>query len=478
MTKLTRPGPLPTDASVVAVILGLAVFMSAGTVSVADPLRVHPDNPRYFTDGSGKAVYLTGSHTWANRQERGVEGETPDFDYDEYLDFLDHYGHNFIRLWAWEHAQWMQFVNRQTPIRYAPLPYARTGPGAARDGKPKFDVTRFDEAYFDRLYARVFAAGERGIYVAVMLFQGFSVEQKGTKGVDPKLGNAWDGHPFCGENNINAVNGDADGDGEGTEVHTLKIPTITALQEAYVRKVIDTLGDLDNVLWEISNESHADSVEWQYHMIRFIKEYEATKPQQHPVGMTGAPIQNPALFEGPADWVSPVGKQFLNDPPPADGSKVIIVDTDHIAPWGYDPSGPWKNLLRGNHFILMDSYVDFRIDSPAKPKAELDPIRQAMGHARKLAWAVNLAAMVPRRELASTGYCLAEPGAEYVAYQPDPKGKPFTVKLEPGTYSAEWIHPVEGTVTAAEAVDSKGDLQPFKPPFDDQAVLHLKRSQE
>ena len=33
------------------------------------PLRVHPDNPRYFTDGtrapdgSLKAVYLTGSHT-------------------------------------------------------------------------------------------------------------------------------------------------------------------------------------------------------------------------------------------------------------------------------------------------------------------------------------------------------------------------------------------------------------------------------
>ena len=24
------------------------------------PLRAHPENPRYFTDGSGKAVFLTG----------------------------------------------------------------------------------------------------------------------------------------------------------------------------------------------------------------------------------------------------------------------------------------------------------------------------------------------------------------------------------------------------------------------------------
>ena len=30
------------------------------------PLCVHPDNPRYFTDGTGKAVYLTGAHTWNN----------------------------------------------------------------------------------------------------------------------------------------------------------------------------------------------------------------------------------------------------------------------------------------------------------------------------------------------------------------------------------------------------------------------------
>ena len=33
------------------------------------PLRVHPTNPRYFTDGSGQAVFLTGSHTWGNLQD-------------------------------------------------------------------------------------------------------------------------------------------------------------------------------------------------------------------------------------------------------------------------------------------------------------------------------------------------------------------------------------------------------------------------
>lgn len=63
------------------------------------------------------------------------------------------------------------------------------------------------------------------------------------------------------QNNINGINGDANGDGRGTNVHTLSDPAVTRLQEAYVRHVIDAVGDLDNVLYEISNESGAYSTE-------------------------------------------------------------------------------------------------------------------------------------------------------------------------------------------------------------------------
>jgi hypothetical protein len=68
-------------------------------------------NPRYFTvasgEGAGKAVYLAGSHIWSNFHDGmgpGSKcGEAPErLDYDEYLDFLDDHGHNFIRLWRWE----------------------------------------------------------------------------------------------------------------------------------------------------------------------------------------------------------------------------------------------------------------------------------------------------------------------------------------------------------------------------------------
>ena len=169
-------------------------------------------------------------------------------------------------------------------------------------GRPKFELTKLNQAYFDRLRSRVKSAQDRNMYVSVMLFQGWSVESKG----EP-IQNPWQGHPLNINNNVNGFNGDVDGDGEGTEVHTLQVPAITALQEAYVRKTIDTLNDLDNVLYEISNESHANSVNWQYHMITFIKSYEAGKPKQHPVGMTteypGADYSE--LTNSPADWISP-----------------------------------------------------------------------------------------------------------------------------------------------------------------------------
>src|SRR5688500_1191223 len=58
-------------------------------------LRVHPDNPRYFTDGRQlpgggvRAVYLTGSHTWPNLTDRGPQDPPPAFDFEEYLAFLE-----------------------------------------------------------------------------------------------------------------------------------------------------------------------------------------------------------------------------------------------------------------------------------------------------------------------------------------------------------------------------------------------------
>jgi hypothetical protein len=439
---------------------------AAPAPAASGPLRVHPTNPRYFTDGSGKAVYLTGSHVWENFQDRGSVSPPPVFDYAAYLDFLQARNHNFIRLWNWEEARWAPWTTGEDYV--APLPFARSGPGTALDGGPKFNLDQFNQAYFDRLRARVIAARDRGIYVSIMLFEGWSIDNVG-KGP----GNPWPGHPFNGSNNVNGVNADLNGNGQGEEAHTLANATVTAKQEAYVRKVVDTVNDLDNVLYEIANESGATvpaSTDWQYHMINFIHAYEGGKPKKHPVGMTFQYPNgnNAALFNSPADWISPNGAGgYDTNPPASDGSKVILSDTDHIWGEGGDRTWVWKSFTRGIQNLFMDGGIEtFPPTNDWRESA-----RWAMGQARSYADRMDLASMTPRGDLTSAGYALAQPGAEYLIYQAGSGS--FTVTLGAGDYAVEWFNPSNGGATGGPTV-SGGATRTFTPPFGGDAVLYLK----
>jgi len=140
------------------------------------PLAVHPKNPRYFQNtATGEAVYLTGSHTWANLVDIGPKDPSlgdrpPQFDFTAYVDWMAKLNHNFIRLWTWELVTWNTKGNGENKLHTAaPQPWARTGAEKALDGKAKFDLEKFNPEYFERLGSRIAAARQRGIYVSVML---------------------------------------------------------------------------------------------------------------------------------------------------------------------------------------------------------------------------------------------------------------------------------------------------------------------
>ena len=458
------------------VSLVFALSVPALAQSASGPLRPHPENPRYFADASGKAVYLTGSHTWNTLQDVESATSASLFDFSAYLDFLERHHHNFIRLWRWEQAAWdltasFPFdTDSKKVLAVAPHPWPRTGGGSAFDGRPRFDLEQFDTAFFERLLHRVQAAGRRGIYVSVMLFEGWELSNM-----------SWESHPFNKANNANGVDGDPNADGRGLEVHTLALPAVLRLQEAYVRRVIDTVGSCDNVLFEIANESGAYSTEWQYHMIRYVKDYEATRPSRHPVGMTfqwakgsSDPVTDTMLFEGPADWISPRrdgkdGETYRTDPPVADGRKIVLLDTDHLWGIGGNVGWVWKSFLRGYNPIFMDPY-DNKVLGKVQP-SQWDPLRQALGQTRRLADRLDLAALTPQPELASTRYCLARAGQEYVVFLPE--GGRARVDLSgSGKLSVEWVHPVDGTRTPGASV-AGGQPREFEAPFAGAAVLHL-----
>ncbi len=185
--------------------------------AITKPLRVHPTNPRYFCDTEGKAVYLTGSHTWANLQDIGRRNG-PAFPYDEYLDFMETYGSNFMRMWMFEQPERASWTDVE--ITFDPLPWPRTGPGLAADGISLI-WTRSMMTISDAC-ASGYQGARAGIYAAVMLFQGWSLHKTNSAG-DP-----WPVHPFNGANNINGVDapfGKTDDD-ENACLHSLLLPEV------------------------------------------------------------------------------------------------------------------------------------------------------------------------------------------------------------------------------------------------------------
>ncbi len=447
-------------------------LVNAASTEIKGVLKVHPTNPRYFTNNSGKVVYLTGAHTYKTLQDGGPSNPPPEFDYSEYLDFLEQHNHNFFRMWYSEYLK-DSFTSKKTGIKEIrfrkPIPYKRTGPGLALDGKPKLDLTKYNEEFFTRLRSRVIKAKNRGIYVAIILFQGWQLHSGGE---DWRAKGHWS-HP---KNNINGINGDPNGDNSPIETQTLQIPAVTAIQKAFVKKVIQTVNDLDNVLYDISNESRPESKYWQYEMIKYIKNVEAGMAKQHPVGMTSCLRKkgdthniNVDLFNSKADWISPNGDGgYQYNPPAADGSKVIILDSDHAGVGTVNRDWIWKSFLRGYNPIQMD----WSYGQQALEEARIEGARKAMGDTLRYAKKMNLTAVTPKTQISSTTYALAKPGSEYLIYQSESGS--FTVSLKEGKYNYEWFRPKTGKVISTGTVNAQGGNKSFTPPFSGTAVLYLK----
>ena len=447
-------------------------------------LRKNPVNPRYFTDDTGRAILLSGSHTWETIQELRLEGQGAEtnFDYDGFLAMLKENGHNFSRYWQWGYCEWAPWTDEK--VIFEPLPYERTGPGLANDGKPKFDLDRFNEAYFKRLRERVEKAGELGIYVSVQFFDGWC-QRYANKWSDP-----WPSHPYNVSNNINGVDADPDRTGKPL-LFVLDFPQVLEYQKAFIRKTIDTLNDLDNVLWEIINEAampeHFAKIDkWHDYMVSYVKEYEASKPKQHMVGKTAAAsgVENEYLFVSDADWITVEDNKthdYRYNPPAADGRKIVIADTDHS--WGHGGTyiWAWKTFLSGMHPIFMDPWepVPGRTipGYPGTPElnrrdyAEWGRLRKNLGYILSYAERIDLNHCVPRKDVAYGHYCLAWEGEQYLVYIPEDCQLRLNMSYCEGEYDVEWFSPRTGEKVKCEPVKGGEKYTPFISPFGVDVVL-------
>jgi Family of unknown function (DUF6298) len=457
----------------------LIVFCAlASQASAGGPLRVHPDNPRYFTDDSGRAIHLAG-HQWFNDLQYSAWDRAVDVKWDQYLDFMNERGMNYLRNWIiWSTGKPGDDV--PTPL----MPFARTGPGTALDGGPKFDLTQFDSRFFERLASQTAAAEQRGVYVSVMLFEVYGF--MAMDGEYPE--NNWGGNPFHGPNNINGIDVDGDGDGEGMEFFFTEDPKVLDIQRRYVGKVLEAIAPRDNVFLEVSNELQAP--DFQRSVMRQIREAETGTNRRHlvylsPGGRNRAgkwsPLPKPFFFEGAADVTAVTrswNRSYFGDPPVEEAGRPLFMDMDHVAAtvndgdndWNNDPATPWKLFTRGYHVCVYDS--DYW--KPGHHRDAWDRTRRSCGATVALANQIDLARLSPRSDLASSKYCLADPDREYVILVTD--GNEVEVKkLSPRrTYELEWLPLTGGDPVSRETVTPDGAISSFTPP-EENLVLHIRR---
>jgi hypothetical protein len=107
-----------------------------------------------------------------------------------------------------------------------------------------------------------------------------------------------------------------------------------------------------------------------------------------------------------------------------------------------------------------------------------------MGHTLTFARRINLAAAVPRTDLASSRYCLTQLGQEYLVYLPRTENGVLglldaaeTVRVDLSAshaeYEVEWFDPGSGETFLGGRITG-GEVRTFTAPFRGDAVLYLK----
>jgi hypothetical protein len=238
-------------------------------------------------------------------------------------------------------------------------------------------------------------------------------------------------------------------------------------QEAYVRKIAETLQDYPNVLIEIANENYY-SVPWERHLCEFIRQWERTQRRQHllmPLDLLShsSVVQK---WDPRAIHAALLAKRVLRQP--------LIFDTD----WTINPKDAevrhamWTAVLSGAHFNYMDDSLDFGAKPAADKRAAL---HRQISHLAAFVRPLKLWEMPPDDALVRSGYAFAVASTNRLAaYLPHGGVVALDLVSLTGTLQASWFNPRDGGFSEPFGVDG-GRPHEFKAPDENDWSLVLRR---
>jgi hypothetical protein len=414
-------------------------------------------------------------------------------------------------------------------------PFARTGPGQALDGQPKFNLEQWNPEFFERLHGFLSLASAYGIIVEVVLLSNTYADS------------IWALNPLNAKNNVNGLK----------EIHwpeylSRRHAEVFGWQCAHVRKLVAETNRYDHVFYEICNEpgggvpaewvaslarspqaglampTPGEVNEWQSAIAAVIRQAESEMPNQHLIAGQAATDWRSA--EQPCDQsfhslpldivnVHPLpgtllgGKCFdlgkfmakelklraLRDfclqsyawPRPLnydeDNSSTQYKDVDA---WTIHRKRAWTTLLSGGHYDMIDFSIT--IHTPAGTPESRRCLRTWMKHLSEFIHSVDLVHArplpgflkhQPPHTLASV---FAVEGEDYCIYLADDRelaetgvGEPITgaisFDLPDGLFRTSCYSPATGLYSPSTTLAGKDGAQIGLPEFRHDLVVRVRR---
>lgn len=459
----------------IALLLAMSTAVPTAAADPPRPFAVHPDNGHYFLFRGRPTVLVTSGEHYGAVLNR-------DFDSKTYLKTLAADGLNHTRTFAGTYREVPGSFDITDNV-LAPAagkfvgPWARSGTPGNADGGNKFDLTKWDPAYFARLKDFLTEAGRHGIVVELNLF---------CPNYDDSM---WKASPLNAANNVNGV-----GDCPKDEAYTLKHPRLLAVQEAVTRKLVAELKDFDNLYYEVCNEPYFGGVttEWQHRIVDTIVDAEKDFPHKHLISLNVA--NGRAKVEKPHPAVGLFNFHYCHPP------DVVAMNYALNKPIGENETGfrksadatyrteGWDFMLAGGALYNNLDY-SFTVKHPdgtfrgyKSPGGGSPELRQQLGILKRFLDGFDFLKMAPADKVVTGGVpakatarVLAEPGKQYAVYLNGGTRADLTLDLPKGTYTAEWVDTKTGKVAKSETLTHAGGRAVvMSPEYAEDIALRIK----
>ena len=443
------------------------------------PIRLHPDNPHYFQYQGKPTLLITSAEHYGAVLNA-------DFDYDNYLGTLQEEGMNYTRIFAGSYVEIegsFGIGNNTLGPKVGSFlaPWVRTGEEGLYQGEKKFDLDRWNPAYFERLKDFVRLARERDIIVEMTFF------------CSTYRDDTWERNPFNPRNNINGLPADLNRKKSNTPANG----KLMEYQKKLVAKIVTELNEYPNLFYEIQNEPWSDdpqpvmrtlrtldpqpgsggwfklseeasaaSLEWQQAMAKVVVDTEQKLPKKHLIAQNYTNFKHSLSVV--SDDISILNFHYA-------WPETVWMNYAWNRPVCFDESGfagqsdttylrqAWQFILGGGAMFNNLDYSFFVGHEDGKgvnnaPGGGSTNFRKQLKFLRDFMQSFNFIAMRPDFQVLEHApgmecQALSEPGRQYALILTGKSGDWIKLNLPRGRFNYEVISPFTGKVL------SRGELR-------------------